>query len=110
MAHTPWTIQEIGRTLALSGEKVRDFAIRDKRNICVALVGSVDAATKDDNEAHAHLMRAAPELLEALKDMLGMGVEVERAYRRIGHGHGQADAQARLDKARAAIAAAEGRR
>lgn len=55
------------------------------------------------------MTEAAPDLYEALRDALGCIVEVERAYRRIGHFHGMADAQARLDKARAAIAKADGK-
>lgn len=104
--HTPWTIQEVGRYSVGLKEHIRDFAIRDRRNICVALVGTVDAATKDDNMDHARLIAAAPDLLAALKAVLtgstrAMGVDstdAEYAHIRV----------ASLDMVRKAIAKVEG--
>src|SRR3546814_17661944 len=43
------------------------LTIRDKRNICLATVGPVDAAVKDDAEAIANLFAAAPDLFNALE-------------------------------------------
>src|SRR3546814_20180603 len=43
------------------------LTIRDKRNICLATVGHVDAAVKDDAEAIANLFAAAPDLFNALE-------------------------------------------
>src|SRR3546814_20739562 len=42
------------------------LTIRDKRNICLATVGHVDAAVKDAAEAIANLFAAAPDLFTAL--------------------------------------------
>lgn len=52
----------------LTGKPYTYYAVRDRRNCCVAIVGQVDAIHDDgEAEANARLFRAAPELLEQLK-------------------------------------------
>ena len=47
------------------------YCIRDSRNINLAVVGEVDAATDGaEAEANAHLYAAAPELLKAPEDAI----------------------------------------
>lgn len=48
----------------------------------------------------------ARDLADALADTMGCVVEVERAYRQIGHGHGMADAKARKEKGFSVLAKA----
>ena len=45
----------------------RTFAIRDKRNVCLAIVGDVDHLTAGENEGNAALFHAAPDLVAALE-------------------------------------------
>ena len=58
----PWTLQAIPRIRSCGTEYI-EYVIRDRRNCCVAVVGTVDAIT-DGGEAwaNARLMRAAPEV------------------------------------------------
>jgi len=44
------------------------LTVRDKRNIHIATVGHVDAATKDEAEANVCLLAASPELLKVCKE------------------------------------------
>ena len=55
---SPFTVQKLADT---------HYAIRCKRNYCIAVLGEVDAATADNNHDNALLFAAAPELLEALE-------------------------------------------
>lgn len=59
----------------------------------------------DDEEANARLIAAAPELLDALKGLLGF-CDTPISRRRLGE---NPDRQEMVDIARAAIAKAEGR-
>lgn len=58
----PWTLQPISKRRSC-GVRYTEYAIRDKRNWCLAVVGGVNAIT-DGGEgwSNARLMRAAPEL------------------------------------------------
>jgi hypothetical protein len=60
--------------------------------------------TPEENEADARLIAAAPELLEALKNLL----RVEESWCSLNEMCNRGDLDAAMEKARAAIAKAEG--
>jgi hypothetical protein len=93
-AHTPgpWSIQQIHD--AKNGyADWQTFAIRGPENVCLAMVGEVDHYKSERIPHNARLIAAAPELLEALEEMLNAGVN---------------DDPNMYDRARAAIAKARG--
>ncbi|MCL0102823.1 hypothetical protein M1N93_02545 [Dehalococcoidia bacterium] len=57
MKHTrgPWHVE-------LHNAPGLQASVRDKRNICICTFSGVDAATKDEDEANARLVAAAPDL------------------------------------------------
>uniref|UniRef100_A0A6M3LFN2 Uncharacterized protein n=1 Tax=viral metagenome TaxID=1070528 RepID=A0A6M3LFN2_9ZZZZ len=71
MRHTPapWTLQQLETNR--NGYDWPTFAIRSPQNCCLATVGTVDRYHADDNEANAHLMAAAPDMLAALEYVIG---------------------------------------
>lgn len=61
----PFTIQPISHIRC--GRPVTVYAIRDRRNCNIAMVGEVDAITdRGEGEANARLFAAAPGMLGAL--------------------------------------------
>lgn len=70
----PWIFQDHrGEPDSVHYDWHGGFTIRDKRNIHIATVGHVDAATIDEAEDNARLLAASTDLLKACKlvsDML----------------------------------------
>ncbi len=67
--HTPgpWRAEDHGEVQSHRGRMV---TIRDQRNIHVATVDGLDASVRGQELANARLIAAAPELLEALEQLL----------------------------------------
>ena len=71
MKHTkgPWTYQDHRDNHFGLYDWHWGFTIRDKRNIGLATVGHIDASVKNESEANARLIAAAPDLLATCKTM-----------------------------------------
>lgn len=65
ISKTPFRIQQLEKEH--HGYDWPTFAVRDAQNHCLAVVGDVDRATAEHNEANAKLFRAAPEMLKAIR-------------------------------------------
>ena len=66
---TPWTLQKIADNWH-GYPNWSTYAVRSAGNICLAVVGEVDRASEDHNEANGTLMTAAPELRTMLERLL----------------------------------------
>lgn len=106
MKHTngPWQIQKLEENHH-GYENWKTFAIRSPQNVCLAVIGDVDRYHEKDHEANAHLIAAAPDMLEALKAIDTFFVFFDNIVPPdMGNGAREA-----LQQARAAIKRAEGR-
>ncbi len=69
MQHTPFTIQEMPAA-HLEYPNWIAYNVRDSRNVCRAQIGNVDRATEGMNKQTAQLFAAAPDLLNACRDVM----------------------------------------
>jgi len=72
MKHTPgpWNIQDLTKTWnGKEGDWHGGFRLAASDNCCLGIIGHVDARYKHQAKANAHLIAAAPEILEALKEI-----------------------------------------
>jgi len=99
-----WSVQELEQ--GHNGyEDWSTFCVRDEKNHCLAVIGDVDRATSPHNKANAQLIAAAPELLEVLQ---GLFEHCAMIHKQWGDGNNQAEADAAIKAAQAAINKAGG--
>lgn len=69
LSEGPWTVQTLS-----DGKKDypnwKTYAVRDKKNHCIAVVGEVDRGTEFSNAANAMAMAASSEMIAALRKIM----------------------------------------
>lgn len=86
MTHTagPWNIQSL-TTAHHDYPDWQTYAIRDKSNHCLAIVGEVDRATSEHNTANAILISAAPDMQADLQAVAGIKRMIQARITEIEH-------------------------
>ncbi len=70
MNHTPGPWNYHHHVEILKGGELDFYTIRSAENICLAEINRIDGATRNQDDANARLIAAAPELLDALRAAL----------------------------------------
>jgi hypothetical protein len=97
-----WSIQEL-ETKKQGYENWNTYCIRAENNVHIASVGHVDRFFEEDTLAHAKLISAAPDLLEACMGLANITSIDPNDYPDMG---AYRQTRAKLDKAIKAIAKA----
>ena len=75
---TPWVIQKSEESKNGYSDW-NTYAIRDAQNHCIAIVGAVDHATAEMNKTNALMMASAPEMFQALWQIVELFKDQGRA-------------------------------